>query len=39
MGDIDRSCSEKASLFSTIPGGIGPITIAILFKNLVMLQK
>ncbi len=33
-GDIDRSCEEKASLFTPVPGGVGPVTIAILFKNL-----
>ncbi len=35
-GDIDYSCEEKASLFSRTPGGIGPITVAILFRNLVL---
>lgn len=39
MGDIDKGCLEKASLFSTVPGGIGPITIAVLFKNFIALQK
>jgi methylenetetrahydrofolate dehydrogenase (NADP+)/methenyltetrahydrofolate cyclohydrolase len=39
VGDIDMKVSEKASLFSPVPGGIGPITIAILFKNLVELAK
>lgn len=33
-GDADPSCAEKASLFTPVPGGIGPITIAVLFKNL-----
>jgi len=34
-GDISYSCEDKARLFSRTPGGIGPITVAILFKNLV----
>ena len=34
MGDIDKSCGEKASLFSSVPGGVGPITIAKLFENM-----
>jgi len=34
VGDISKDCKDKASIFSTVPGGIGPITIAILFKNL-----
>ncbi len=33
-GDISYDCEEKASLFSRTPGGIGPITVAILFRNL-----
>ncbi len=34
VGDISKDCAEKASLFSMVPGGVGPITIAIIFKNL-----
>lgn len=33
-GDIDYACEEKAGLFSRTPGGVGPITVAILFRNL-----
>ncbi|MAG12424.1 hypothetical protein CL630_01265 [bacterium] len=36
-GDIDPTCAEKASLFTPVPGGIGPITVAILFRNLLKL--
>lgn len=39
IGDCDLNCTEKASLFSRSPGGIGPITIAVLFKNLLELNK
>lgn len=35
VGDIHPNCYEKASLYTPVPGGVGPITIAILFKNLV----
>jgi len=38
-GDADSSCAEKASLFTPVPGGIGPVTIAILLKNLVYLAQ
>lgn len=38
VGDIDPACSEKASLFAAVPGGVGPITIAILFRNLLATQ-
>lgn len=33
-GDCDPLCAEKAKLFTPVPGGVGPVTIAILFKNL-----
>lgn len=35
VGDIDPVCYAKASYYTPVPGGIGPITIAILFKNLI----
>ena len=38
VGDIDPACGEVASYFSTVPGGVGPITVAILFRNLVELS-
>lgn len=37
VGDADPACAEKAALFTPVPGGIGPITIAIIFKNLLTL--
>ncbi len=37
VGDADPACAEKAALFTPTPGGIGPITVAMLFKNLVDL--
>ena len=40
VGDIDYSCEEKkAKIFFRTPNGVGPITIAILFKNLIKLNK
>lgn len=33
-GDIHEDCLEVASLFSKTPGGVGPITVAVLFRNL-----
>ena len=33
-GDIDPLCAEKASLFTPVPGGVGPVTVASLFLNL-----
>jgi len=34
-GDICSDCAENARLISKTPGGVGPITVAFLFKNLV----
>lgn len=38
-GDVDAACALKAALFTPVPGGIGPVTIAILLRNLVSLAK
>jgi len=38
MGDADQKCAEKVSLFTPVPGGIGPITVAMIFKNLLYLR-
>ncbi len=34
VGDADPSCAEKASVFTPVPGGVGPIAVAMIFKNL-----
>ena len=36
-GDAEPSVADKASLFTPVPGGIGPVTVVVLFKNLVNL--
>lgn len=33
-GDVDVSAYEKASIITPVPGGIGPITVVSLFKNM-----
>lgn len=38
-GDAEPACAQKCSLFTPVPGGIGPITIAVLLKNLVLLSR
>jgi len=38
-GDADPACAEKAALFTPVPGGIGPITVALIFKNLSLLMR
>lgn len=39
VGDFDPKVAEKASLFTPVPGGVGPLTAAMLFRNLVELVK
>jgi methylenetetrahydrofolate dehydrogenase (NADP+)/methenyltetrahydrofolate cyclohydrolase len=40
VGDVDfESVSKKASLITPVPGGVGPVTIAILLKNTVISAK
>ncbi|MEK7134371.1 MAG: bifunctional 5,10-methylenetetrahydrofolate dehydrogenase/5,10-methenyltetrahydrofolate cyclohydrolase [Patescibacteria group bacterium] len=34
VGDVDPLCAEKAALFTPVPGGIGPITVATLYENV-----
>lgn len=38
-GDMDPECFKKASLATPVPGGIGPLTVAMLFKNLLELTR
>lgn len=38
-GDADPACAEKAELFTPVPGGVGPIAVAMIFKNLFDLAK
>ena len=39
VGDADPRCAEVASVFTPVPGGIGPIAVAMIFKNLFALAK
>jgi methylenetetrahydrofolate dehydrogenase (NADP+)/methenyltetrahydrofolate cyclohydrolase len=39
VGDADPAVAEKARLFTPVPGGIGPLTVAILLKNVLYLAK
>lgn len=38
-GDADPACAEKASVFTPVPGGVGPIAVAKIFENLFILAK
>lgn len=33
-GDADPACAAKAAVFTPVPGGVGPIAVAMIFKNL-----
>jgi len=33
-GDVDPAAAEKASFFTPVPGGVGPMTIAMLLQNV-----
>jgi methylenetetrahydrofolate dehydrogenase (NADP+)/methenyltetrahydrofolate cyclohydrolase len=39
VGDADPGVAEKASLFTPAIGGLGPLTVAMVFKNLIELNK
>jgi methylenetetrahydrofolate dehydrogenase (NADP+) / methenyltetrahydrofolate cyclohydrolase len=36
-GDADPACADVASVFTPVPGGVGPIAVAMIFKNLYTL--
>ena len=38
-GDVAPECTDKAGLLTPVPGGIGPVTVAVLLRNLVLLAK
>lgn len=40
VGDVDfKSCAEKASWITPVPGGVGPMTRAMLMKNTLIAYK
>jgi methylenetetrahydrofolate dehydrogenase (NADP+) / methenyltetrahydrofolate cyclohydrolase len=40
MGDVDfDEVKEKAAFITPVPGGVGPMTIAMLLKNTVQAAK
>lgn len=39
VGDADPACAEKASIFTPVPGGVGPLAVVEIFANLVSLKK
>jgi methylenetetrahydrofolate dehydrogenase (NADP+)/methenyltetrahydrofolate cyclohydrolase len=39
VGDADPAVAAKAALLTPVPGGIGPVTVAILLRNVLYLAK
>ena len=39
QGDADPECAEKASIFTPVPGGVGPVAVAMIFRNLLDLLR
>lgn len=39
VGDCDPRAAEKASLFTPVPGGVGPLVVAMLFYNIIILAR
>ncbi len=39
VGDADPDCEAKAALFTPVPGGIGPLAVMMIFKNLASLAS
>ena len=34
-GDFSNDCYQKASAYTPVPGGVGPMTVAMLLENVV----
>jgi len=39
VGDANPSCAAKCSVFTPVPGGVGPLAVAKLFENAVTLAE
>ena len=38
-GDADPACEAVSSVFTPVPGGVGPVAVAMIFKNLFDLME
>lgn len=38
-GDADPACAKKCSIFTPVPGGVGPVAVAKLFENAITLAE
>lgn len=39
VGDVDPQAAERAGLFTPVPGGTGPVTVAMLLRNTLDLYR
>lgn len=39
VGDVDPECEEIAGFISPVPGGVGPLTVALLMRNVFELAQ
>ena len=39
VGDFSKDCYEKASYISPVPGGVGPMTVAMIIDNLIEMKR
>lgn len=39
VGDADPACAEICSIFTPVPGGVGPLAVACLFENVITLAE
>lgn len=39
VGDADPACAAIAAVFTPVPGGVGPIAVACLFRNALLLAE
>jgi methylenetetrahydrofolate dehydrogenase (NADP+)/methenyltetrahydrofolate cyclohydrolase len=39
VGDADPACAQIASVFTAVPGGVGPVAVACLFRNAQKLVR
>ncbi len=39
VGDMDPACTDKAGVFTPVPGGVGPVAVACLFRNVAELLE
>jgi len=37
VGDVDPAAADRAALFTPVPGGTGPVTVAMLLRNTIEL--